>query len=135
MYRKTHTPYVILAFKMLKIEDDLFQNNISVFKKPLVALGIVKIDMKKLYKDITSLHKKYNEIKGKDEKKEATEEFGTQLEQAILALEELIRALYKQSKNIESLNWNDYKVLSSKYRLRKEDVLIALDLLKNDVII
>lgn len=69
MYRKTHTPYVILAFKMLKIEDDLFQNNISVFKKPLVALGIVKIDMKKLYKDITSLHKKYNEIKGKDEKK------------------------------------------------------------------
>ncbi len=134
MYRKTHTPYVILAFKMLKIEDELFQNNIPAFKKPLVGLGIVKIDMTKLYKDINSLHKKYNEIKCKDKEKEATKEFGTQLEQAIIALEELIKALYKKSKNIEPLNWNDYKVLTSKYRLRKEDVLITLEQLKNDII-
>jgi GTPase Era involved in 16S rRNA processing len=132
MYKKEYIPYMILIAKMLKIDDELFQNNASPFRRLFVTLGIVKIDMAKFSKDINSLYEKYKDIKKKGENKE-TGEFSAELEQAIISLKKVIEALYKKSRNIEPLSLNDYKILTSQYRLRKEEVLILLDELNNNI--
>ena len=129
MNNKDLLPYIILLNKMFKIEDELFQNKVSIFKRILLTLGISKVDMTKYLSDIDELHRKYLEIKKihKDEDDKYISEFVASLERAIISLQEVTSGLYNRSKDINALNLDEYQKLTGKYRLRKEDALIALD--------
>jgi len=129
MNNKSLFPYIVVANKMFKIEDNLFQNKSSFLKRILIGIGVYRINMPTYVTEIRELHKKFEEIQDKTNERDKAliVNFTSKLNECIVSLSQIINGLARRSVNIEALDLDEYQKLIADYNLKKLDLIQILE--------
>ena len=129
MAPNTSVAFIILAGKMLELEDELFQNKKSFLKRFLTGMGLFKINITELKLKNEHLLNKYYEVYKNIPEKELEDlgNFPNLLEESLRSLYKVIDGLDRRAKDITALNIDQYQELLKQYNMKKVDLIPILE--------
>lgn len=121
--------FIILAGKMLELEDELFQNKKSFLKRFLTGMGLFKINITELKLKNEHLLNKYYEVYKNSPEKELEDlgNFPERLEASLRSMYRVMDGLERRAKDITALNIEQYQELLKQYKLTKGDLIPVLE--------